>query len=62
MPDRSHPSERPRRDDDVHAWLMRMRDLSSRDHPAWTAVDWLVGDYERRADAGLTLDREDDRG
>jgi hypothetical protein len=38
----------PRRNDAVHTWLKRMRDLCDREHPAWTAVDWLVGDYERR--------------
>lgn len=51
----------PRRSDAVHYWLKRMRDRSDRDHPAWTACDWLVGEYERRADAGVTLDAKDDR-
>jgi hypothetical protein len=53
--------EQPLRGDAVHEWLLRQRDKCDRQHPAWTACDWLVGDYERRSDADLTLGAEHDR-
>lgn len=45
--------------EDVEEWLVRMRDLCDRDHKSWTAVNWLVGDLQRRPSLDPEHDRED---
>jgi hypothetical protein len=54
-------AHRPRRDDDVAAWLKRMRDAYPEgDATARFAVDRLLDRYRECADHGLTLRLEDD--
>lgn len=47
----------PHRDDEVAAWLKRMRD---RDwcQDAWYAIDMLLDDYRLHADTGTPLSEE----
>lgn len=52
----------PRRDDDVAAWLKRQRDSYEHLGEAWATVDWLLDDYRERADHGVRLGQEHDRG
>lgn len=49
---------RPKRDDDVAAWIKRMRNehLPTVDHAPWETLDNLLDDYRLHADTGTRLD------
>lgn len=54
---------RPRRGDEVEAWIKRARDSYWRgegyaDVDAWNALDNLLDDYRLHADTGTSLDTE----
>lgn len=60
-----HDPHRPFREDDVEAWLKRMRDMqpigvSIDDDASWEAINDLLARYRECADYGLTLRPEDD--
>jgi hypothetical protein len=72
MSDTENPLHHPRRGSDVEAWLMRQRDawvvakVSDHGKPYlarqanWWALNEAVRDYQRRADAGLSLMADDE--
>lgn len=61
VPPDDHGVHRPRRGDDVEAWLERARDAYKRVGPtSWLPLDRLLDRYRECADYGLTLRPEDD--